>query len=841
MAAARVRDSTGAADAMIGRDADLERCRRLLDDGCRLVTIIGPAGVGKSRLAAEVAASAAGSDRRLTVVSLAPVDSVARVVPAIADAVGLTLATDQPIVEQVAGALAAEPTLVVLDNAEHLAGCGADVEALVARCPSLQLVVTSRVALGVTSERCVEVAPLGDDDALALLTRAARDAAPGLAGLADADDEALRRICRRLDGLPLAIELAATRLRVLSPRELATTLDEGLAVLRSTIGTDRGHYGLLAAIEWSYRLLGPTDRQLLRALGAISGPFTRHTAATLAGLTADEVIDALERLVAHHLVRVRDDLGGVRRFEQLSAIREFAAGELAAAQEDHAVRDRAERWALELVEEAADASVRSPSHEAFGRVDAEIDNVRGVLGWSTVPRSDATGLRLIAGLWRYWWARGQLAEGREWCRRVITAYEGPADVHLARALRSSGQLSLQLPLPDEARAYLEQALELFTRHDDELGAADCWVTLGMFVVLDGDIARSEALHRAALEVYRRHGRRRDAAVVLSGLANSAHLSGDFAEALDLGQQAIDILREVGDQRSLAVMLGVVGENTLALGDADAAVAMYEECLALSTEIGDAYGRSQALARLGRALVCADQPVKAVAVLDEALRVADEGGDSIAAALAALWLGRSAELAGDVARAGELAADSLERTLAMGHTPGAVATLQYLARLAESVGDDSGATQLVSASRGLLPAADADGFSVETRYLPRATTVTHVDDSAGPGAHAAWTPEEVLAAARGVVVALGASPRVTIDEAVAARLRLTGRERELLGPLIQRRTDREIAAELSISVRTVTTHVSAILGKLGVRSRRDVETAARELGLLVGGTSSGSQL
>lgn len=828
---------------LVGRERDLDAVRHLVSQGARWVTIVGPGGVGKTRLGTEVGRDVEQSlPGRVAFVPLAPVGDPRLVLVAIADAIGVSLSADEPVLDAIVTGLGDAPAMIVLDNVEHVAACRPDIRSLVQRCDALQIVATSRVALGASGETVVELEPLGVDDALELLAQVAGRDLPGFEG-----DErhlgALRSVCRRLDGLPLAIELAGSRLRVLSPGELAEALEEGFGVLRTIerVGTAH-HRALSAAIEWSYRLLDDDGRRLLAALSVLAGSFGRDAAAAVSGLDRDRVLDGLDRLLAHHLlVTVDGDEASGRRFDMFESIREFAIAALEAGDEAPEVRARAERWASGLASSAAEQLTGPDQQQAVAGIDREIATVRAVLSWTITGRADTLGLRLVADLWRYWWMRGRLAEGREWCERVLDGYAGPENVELAHALRASGQLMLQIPRPTDARDLLERALGLFDRFGDEIGQAECWNTLGLFVHFDGDVARSESLHRAALEVYRRHGRQREVAVALNGLSAAAHLRGDFAAALQLGRETIDVLRRTGDARSVAVMLGVVAENTLMLADPTDAIPLYEEGLALAIDLADRWATGQALARLGRALVCAGRVERARGVLTEAEVVANEVGDDLAAAMSSLWRGRCAHLDRDLAGAGALTLDALRRSVAMDHADGIRATLRQLSVLAEAAGDVDAAVQLGSACSQRFAEPGTETFGVEGRFLPRSSDATAGIDAGEVArirdAAAAWTTEQAVIAATGLVAGLPREMRPAVEHGVADRLGLTGREREVIGFLLQRRTDREIAAELGVSIRTVTTHVSAVLRKLDVRSRRDVAAEARRLGLVDGATGN----
>ena len=319
-------------DPLIGRELEMERVTALLDE-YRLVTITGTGGVGKTRVAVEVASAV----DPVLFVSFAAISDPSLVTAMIAATAGFDTSGGRPPAEVVAMGLAGRAALVVLDTFEHVLPAAADVLAMLGACPRLRVLVTSRIALRVRGEIEVELQPLDAAASTELLIRSVQRFDPGFAGVGG-DADAVAEICRSVEGLPLAIELAAARLRLLGPRELAGMLANRLDPLRSHLRDAPPHQQTMrATIDWSYRLLGEDDRRVLRWLSVFAGGFTIDAVATVTGADTFDVLDRLDGLVAHHLVRVLPSADGEgRRFELLDSIREFAAGELAAGGEREA-------------------------------------------------------------------------------------------------------------------------------------------------------------------------------------------------------------------------------------------------------------------------------------------------------------------------------------------------------------------------------------------------------------------------------------------------------------------------------------------------------------------------
>ena len=461
---------------LVGREAELARAAALLrPDGARVVTLTGPPGVGKTRLAVELARRlGAAYPDGVCLVALAPLSDPALVLPAVAAALGVPDGGAIPLPDAVAGRLAGKRPLLVLDNCEHLPEAAPAVADLVGRCPGLTVLATSRAPLRLRGEQEFSVPPLALPDAtpgpgaaraaveacpsVALFLERARDARPDLE-LGDADLAAVAALCRRLDGLPLALELAAARVKVLPPRALLARMEAALPLLtggpRDLPARQRT---LRDALAWSYDLLAEEERAVFRRLGVFAGGFDLDAVAALC--PAPGTLDVLARLVDHSLVRVGGAADGEPRFVLLETVREYALDRLAERGEADAVR-RAHARHFAALAEAAAAALHGPRQAPWlDRLEREHANFRAALRWALDGGEAGLGLRLGAALWWFWFVRGRWSEGLAWLEALLALPAGAGgaadDAKIrSRALTGAGWLAEYALRAPAARALLE--------------------------------------------------------------------------------------------------------------------------------------------------------------------------------------------------------------------------------------------------------------------------------------------------------------------------------------------------------------------------------------------------
>jgi predicted ATPase/DNA-binding CsgD family transcriptional regulator len=584
-------------------------------------------------------------------VELAPQPDAALVVPAIARTLGLKESANQPLATTLVAFLRDKQMLLVPDNFEHVVAAAPEVAALLETASGVKLLVTSRTPLGVYGEHIFPVQPLRlpdltplpppdalvDNAAVALFLQRARAAHAGFHPTA-LDLAAIAEVCVRLDGLPLAIELAAARVRVLPPAALLARISRRLELL-----TGGAHnrpvrqQTLRSAIDWSYQLLAEPEQRLFRWLGAFAGDFSLDAAEgvchALAASAAAEPIGVLERLAAlvdHSLLEQR---GGpdaaLPRFGMLETIHDFAVERLEESGEAGLVRAAHARVFLTLAEDVGHevADGREPQ-AALARLDAEHDNLRAALAWTLDDQREAdvreVGSRLASALWRFWAMRGYLTEGQQWVDRALRADGDVAPVWRARALNASGNLAR-------------------------------W---------HGEFALATERHEACLALRRELGDKPGEATSLLNLGNIAFDVGDFPRAVELFGSSLTLYREVADEAGAALALNNLGTALREAGQPEQAVALHEESLALRRALGDRLGIAQALDNLGRVAMHRGDWQRAGPLLRESLVLWRELGDRLSAPRTIEDLASLAAAEGDAERAVRLwgAADALRTRL-----------------------------------------------------------------------------------------------------------------------------------------------------------------------------------
>jgi len=622
--------------SFVGRDAELADVADLLESA-RMVTLTGPAGSGKTRLAAEIAAGRLDRyDDGVWFVDLAPLASPDQLADAIAAPLGVGGRSDRPIESVLQDYLPGRRLLLVLDNCEHLVTrCAELVAGMLVADADLVVLATSRERLGVAGEVTYEVPPLpypeSDDgemesfDAVRLFIERALAADPHFT-LSSSNRTELAEICRRLDGMPLAIELAAARVRSLPPAELTRHLDERFAVLTSPIRTQlTRHQTLLAAVDWSYQLLNPPERTLLRCLSVFRGGFHLEAAQRVCGLTPlspETVLQTLPGLVDKSLVVVDFPADAPTRYRLLETMREFGKERLDPS-ERGSLRDAHAEYFRELAETAA-SMLRGPEQQAWIRaLTDDYENLRKALRWATTALPE-TAVRLAVALADYWDSVGPRSEGQEWLQRAVSLSDAlTPDLRIAARVAasdicSSAHASL-------SRKYAEEALAEAQRSGNERAEAEALRALSFALLLEERPAEATEYGRRALRLFEALDDPWEIALSLERLGQ-AEFQDPVASIDDL-DRSLALYRKVGDRKREGPVLYKIAER-LAQGRADTetALAYAEEAITICEEIGNVHDRAHALLEYGKILRRRGEPGRAIDALRDALEQLTRSGD-----------------------------------------------------------------------------------------------------------------------------------------------------------------------------------------------------------------------
>ena len=838
----------------IGRDQEIaDICELLKHPDTRLLTLLGTGGIGKTRLSFQVAREmkpffADG----ICFVHLATVNEPGLVVPTIANELGIQEIGAQPVLEQIKVALRNKHFLLLLDNFEQVVATAPLIEELLAICPRLKVVVTSREVLHLQAERVFPLPPLGLPNldqlpegealtlsmryaAIALFVQRAQAVLPTFQ-LTQNNARAVAEICVRLDGLPLAIELAAARIKVLSPQALLARLSQLFQLL---VGGPRTlplrHQTLHNAIQWSYDLLNAGEQRLFRMLSVFLGGWPIEAVEAMEkSLNSTEsadlaTLDRVASLLDKSLVQQVTQEGGEPRLQMLRTVREYAleilrtSGETEQCQRAHAL------YYLTFIEEAEPHLRGLEQTTWIARLELEQENLRAALAWLIEHEETELALRFCGAQSWFWYLRGYWSEGRHWLEGALQALHQPAQATPARAkaLFGAGNLAYYQDDYAKARPMLEESVQIYRKLDMQSEYANALGALGVLIYLQGDFVTAWPLLQESEMICRTLDRKWELASVLRKLGYVMSRQNDLDRAAVISLECLMLARGLGDRFLIAITLLTLGDIAASRDDLPQAVSHDQEGLSLARELGNKHLIALALQNLGYLAALQGNLAQAALRAQEALVLARELGDKTFITAGLHTLGYLAARRGDMAQASRYYQEGLSVAQEIGFGRQIGLHLIGLAEAAAAQGQPRRAARLFGVA-GTVFDIDVEMNAAELADYER--SIENVRGKLGAQAFtAAWTegramtpeqavaaPEQALTLSSPSLVSHPAAPTTPTTPTYPDGL--TAREVEVLRLIAHGHMVPQIADKLVISKRTVSTHIGSIYRKIGLNTR-----------------------
>ncbi len=836
--------------AFIGREKEVAAVQQqLLRADRRLVTLTGPGGVGKTRLGLQVAAAVSEDFAAGTwFVSLAPISDANQVIPAIANVLEIRETAGQSLLDQLHVFLRQKHVLLVLDNFEHVVSTATQVADLLGTCPRLKVLVTSREPLHVQVEyefpvpalafpdrtHLPSLSTLSQYEAVALFIERAQATKPDFQ-VTNANAPAVAEICARLDGLPLAIELAAKRIKLFPPQALLSRLEQRLPLLtRSARDVPARQQTLRMTIQWSYDLLNEQEQRLFRQLSVFEGGCTLQAIEAIAASLVDETaptLDVVASLLDKNLLQQIAQDGEELRFMMLETIREYGqealseVGEMATARQAHAT------YYLALAEEAARGYTSAQQAEWLERLEREHDNLRAAMEWLLDPAQAGSHgelvYRLAEALTEFWRVRGFYSEARSFLERVLARREGVAVSLRAKMLDAAASFADEQGDQERAETLWQESLALYRELGDIGGIASSLKEVGMIANSKGDYIAGYSLLEESIALTKQAGNLEATALSLFILAQNVSSHGDYDRGYSLFEESLALFRELGNKKDIAGCL-----NHLALfhvfsakWDQANVYQWLEESLVIFRELGDKQGLAWNCWVKGWVAFKQGDTVKAHDLIERALALDREMGMRWHTPWVLAFLGRIKAQQGDFAGAHTLLEESLAEARTLDEWVRAMC-LERLAVVVAAQAEYAWTVRLLSVAASLrehcgIPAWPIERTDFEPAMIAARTSLGEQAAAIAWDQGLSMTFEQVLTKAGRSAI----SPQASTEQGTKATMQrakgpagLTDREVEVLRLVVQGLSNAEIAEQLVISLLTVKAHMRSLYNKLGISSR-----------------------